>query len=1345
MRFFQRLLASSLILLTGCAVAPVVTQSPAPKVSNLAVRGKVHGGPPQNPIVGAQIYLYAVATPSTGAVGQASTSLLNSTGTSGNGPYYVTTDANGNFTIAANQFSCTSGQQLYLYSVNGNPQVNGGDNSAAGLMAVLGDCSGLANLPASVQMDEVTTVAAAYALAGFATDATHISGASTTPAIALSNAAASAGNLASLTTGFALATTPGGNGTVPQAEIDTLANILAACINSSGPGSGPCTALFQNAESGGSTGTMPTDTATAAINIAHNPGANVGALYNVELGFEQFNPALAGAPNDWTIAVTYTGGGLSGVTELAVDGSGNVWVTNSNNNSVSKFSALGVPQSPSTGYTGSLNNPFGIAISGAGNVWVTNANGSTISEFSNSGGVLYNSASGYGGLNNPLGIAIDGNGHLWVANHGNSSTSQFDSSGTVISGSPFSGGGLNDPDGIALDNSGHVWTANFGASPAGSISEFGSSGAISGGSGDTGGGLNAAIDVAVDTTNSHLWVANNAGNSISEFDLSGNAISGGSGDTGGGLSSPHSIAVDGFGNVWVANDVYPGSISEFSNTGSAITGSNGYIDGRSGAGLSEPVSIAVDGSGDVWVADDGNSELTEFVGAAGPVITPTTVTAPPLSITTTSLPNGMEGTPYSTTLAANGGTTPYTWSLTSGTLPSNLSLNTATGLISGTPEAAVSATPLTFKVTDANSQSQSVNLTLTITSGTGMTVAVTPQQAGITTTQTLSLIPTTNDGAGVDWSASGSGCSGSGCGTFSAANTTNGVAVVYTPPSTPGVYTITATSASETSVTASATVGVTNLAGVFTYHNDLSRDGANTQEYALTTTNVATATFGKLFSCTVDGAIYTQPLWVPNLTVNAAQHNVIFVATTNDSLYAFDADASPCNSLWHANLIDSTHGANADEIPVPSTCAETSTNDCVGQGGGDIAPEVGVIGTPVIDPSTNTLYVVSKSVVASGPTFYQRLHAIDITTGNEKFSGPVVISGTYPGTGDGGTTTTFSARAGNQRTALALANGVVYIAWASHEDKTPYYGWVIGYNASDLTQASVFNDTPNKAPHQGGIWMSGAAPAVDTSGYLYLLTGNGSFDASSGTAPNNDYGDSMLKLTSGLTVNQYFTPSDQNSDNTNDMDFGSGGATVLVSLSGNGGTTPTCLAIGGGKDGYFYSLNCNALGGSGNANAWQRISAGNGVFSTGAFWNSTYYLGAQFEPIQAWSLSSSTAKLTAVAARTATTYSFPGPTPSISSTPTLTNGIVWALDNSGSCPPEASCAAAVLHAYSATSLSTELWNSTMGTGNAAGNAVKFTVPTVANGKVYVGTRGSNQGGSTLPESGELDVYGLLPN
>ena len=634
-----------------------------------------------------------------------------------------------------------------------------------------------------------------------------------------------------------------------------------------------------------------------------------------------------------------------------------------------------------------------------------------------------------------------------------------------------------------------------------------------------------------------------------------------------------------------------------------------------------------------------------------------------LTITTTSLPNGLEGTSYTATLAATGGTTPYSWTQNSGSLPTGLSFNASTATISGTPTATASATPLTYTVTDASSpvQTKSVPLTMTI-STSSITVSVSPRGAGLVTGQTLSITPTTSDSGGVNWTATGSSCTGSACGTFSSTTSLTGVAVTYTAPGTAGVYTVTATSASNGITAASVAVGVTDLAGVTTYHNDLARDGSNTQEYALNPTNVATSTFGKLFSCTVDEAVYAQPLWVPNLTINGVKRNVVFVATQNDSLYAFDADnnTTPCTPLWQVSLLDSNHGGTAGETSVPSS----GTNHLVGYGNGDIAPEVGVTGTPVIDPSTNTLYVVSKSVIASGPTFFQRLHGIDLLTGNEKYSGPVNIAATYPGTGDNGTTTTFVAREENQRCGLALVNGVVYIAWAAHEDDAPYYGWIIGYNAgsptqSTLTQAYVFNDDPNKG--LGGIWMSGGAPSADASGNLYVITGNGVFDATSGTAPNNDYGDSFLELTGSLSVEQYFTPSDQSTDNMNDQDFGAGGAAVLADLPANG-SNPTHLVVGGGKDGALYLLNRDPskMGGSGDSNAWQRVQLNSGIFSTGAFWNDNFYLATYQGKLVQYTLNPSTAKFGTTAASSSSEYfGLTGASPSVTSMPDNSNGIVW--------------------------------------------------------------------------------------
>jgi Putative Ig domain len=763
------------------------------------------------------------------------------------------------------------------------------------------------------------------------------------------------------------------------------------------------------------------------------------------------------------------------------------------------------------------------------------------------------------------------------------------------------------------------------------------------------------------------------------------------------------------------------------------------------AGGTLPAGLSLAGTGAISgtpTAVASNTPLTFQVTDAGsPAQTATvtvslTITPAKLVITTTALPAGQANVAYAASLAAGGGTVPYSWQLTGGAPPSGLSF-ASNGTLAGTPHASVSRLPLTFRVTDSGSpaQTSSVTLALTIAPATNITVSVSPARAALSVGQTLSVTATTNDSAGVTWSISPSG------GSFSAATSLSGVSDVFTAPSAAGVYTVTATSVTSTSVMASFSVGVTDLGGIYTYHNDLARDGANTHEYALTTGNVNSTTFGKLFSCTVDGAIYAQPLWWASLKVGGSVRNVVFVATAHDSLFAFDADANPCKQLWQVSLIDTAHGGTGAEVTVP----DGPTGNLVGVGDGDITPEVGVIGTPVIDPVNKILYVVSKSMNAAGTSFFQRLHAIDPMSGSERAGSPVTIAGTYPGTGDGGSTVAFSAQQENQRGGLTLANGNIYIAWGSHEDKTPYYGWVAAYtyNGSSFGQSAMFSTTPNAG--WGGVWMGGGAPSVDSNGNLYLSTGNGTFDATNTTGFSNDYGDSFLQLSPALAVRTYFAPSDEVSDDANDKDQGSGGAALVLNLTGG---SLQHLIIGGGKDGTLYVLNGDSMGGLGDSNSWQHFPLGHGLFATGAFWNNTYYIGGAGGPVSAFAFNSSTELFNTNAISSApTTFNWPGATPSVSASGSGSSGIVWALNNSSYCTNQSkSCGPTVLHAYDATNLANELWNSSMVATDVAGNAVKFTVPTVANGRVYIGTRGNNTGGvyGSTSVSGELDVYGLKP-
>ncbi|MGA9060365.1 MAG: NHL repeat-containing protein [Terracidiphilus sp.] len=635
-------LVSCVLPLAGCSGVPATTpiETTLNAFPGVALHGMVHGG--QQPIVGAKVYLYAATD--TSGYGGASQSLLANP---------VTTQAGGAFSISGDYTCPSEYSQVYLYAAGGDPGLGEGANPAIGLMAALGTCNSLKS-SAYVVINEVSTIATAYALAGFAVDATHVGSSSSTLATDTNvpNAFATATNLESLSTGNALATTPApaSNGTVPQAEIDTLADILAACVNSNGaltgpPNATPCYTLFNSALSGGTTGTTPAETATAAINIAHNPGSNVATLFGLLPPNLAFQPTLGGPPNDFTIAITYSGGGLDGTgfapEGIAIDASGNVWVPNYDSSSLSEFTSNGAPKSGSPYGAGGMYNPTSVAIDIYGSAWIANFavnedNEYDISEFNYKGSSISPGPPGFtgGGLSKPYGIAFDKTGDAWVADEGGNNLAEFESAtggGLPISGSNgFGSDVLGGPAGVAGDSLGNVWTANYTLSPS-SLAEAspsslpGGSPTITiftgvGASSPNGAGLNSPYGVAIDGSG-NVWASNQGGGgSISELSSSGQAVSGENGFTGGGVDDPYGIAIDGAGNVWTAN--YGGnanSISEFNSSGTPISGSNGYVSN----GLFEPYGIAIDGSGNVWVASDNTSgPLTEFVGAATPVVTP---------------------------------------------------------------------------------------------------------------------------------------------------------------------------------------------------------------------------------------------------------------------------------------------------------------------------------------------------------------------------------------------------------------------------------------------------------------------------------------------------------------------------------------------------------------------------------------------------------------------------------------------------------------------------------------------------------------------------------------------------
>ena len=485
---------------------------------------------------------------------------------------------------------------------------------------------------------------------------------------------------------------------------------------------------------------------------------------------------------------------------------------------------------------------------------------------------------------------------------------------------------------------------------------------------------------------------------------------------------------------------------------------------------------------------------------------------------------------------------------------------------------------------------------------------------------------------------------------------------------------------------------------ITTYKYDLARTGQNLTESTLTTANVKSSSFGLLRVLKADGKVDAQPLYLSGLTVQGGTHNVVFVATENDSVYAFDADSG--TALWKVSLLKS---------------GETPTEPV--DGCNQITPQIGITATPVIDRSAGahgTLYVVAMSKDGSA-NYYQRLHALDVTTGAELLGGPVTITASYPTQGGA---MSFDARQYAERAALLLANGTVYTSFTSHCDSRPYSGWVIAFSQASLAQTAAFNAAPNSGGSGPAIWMAGGGPAADAAGNVYLLTANGAFETtldSNGFPNRADYGNTFLKLAGGsLAVSDYFTMSNAVAESSADMDLGSGGILLLPDLTDASNATQH-LAVGAGKDGNIYVVSRDSMGkfsASGN-HIWQELDGvlAGGIWSTPAYYKQSVYFGPNGGSLRAFTISG--AKL-ATGSASANSYPYPGTSPAVSANGTA-NGIVWAHENSNP---------AVLHAYDASDLGHELYNSSQAANGrdhfGAGN--KFITPVIADGKVFVGTQ-----------------------
>ncbi len=616
-------------------------------------------------------------------------------------------------------------------------------------------------------------------------------------------------------------------------------------------------------------------------------------------------------------------------------------------------------------------------------------------------------------------------------------------------------------------------------------------------------------------------------------------------------------------------------------------------------------------------------------------------------------------------------------------------------------------------------------------------VSVTPRSASITPNQTVAYVAKISgvQSSNVTWYVDGVVAGNSTVGTISAAG-------LYTPPSTAGSHLVKAVNNANTKQSAWAPVVISTYTGTLTHHNDTYRTGQNNTEAALTTGNVTKTQFAKLFSYPVDGQVYAEPLWVPNLNINSSAHNVVFVVTEHDSVYAFDADSAALNPnpLWYATF------TKPGVTSIPKTDIEV---------GLDLSPEVGITSTPVIDLGKGIMYVEARTKDTTGTAncpgpysaspYFHFLHALDITTGLEMQGSPLMVCAQVAGKGydNVGGVVYLDPMRQNQRPAMLLLNGVVYLGFGALEDIDPYHGWVLGYSydagAGKLSQVAVFNDSANGS--KAGTWQGGGGLLGDASGDVFMATGNGTFDANAGGV---DYGMSFLRLTpSGSTLNvaDYFSPFNQNYLNLEAINADLASAGPMLFPDPQPGSFPH-LAIACGKTGTLYLLNRDNLGHFNatfdNVVQAQYSTIGvsatpTGNWGTPAYFNGMIYLQGIKDVLKQYAIAAPTSGAPALlsggpVAAGADVVGYPSPTPSVSSNGTL-NGIVWIVQSDGA----AQSGHAILRAYDAANIAHEIYNSGQsGKRDTGGAAVKFATPTVANGKVYV------------PTAVELDVYGLLP-